>query len=214
VSIRGGPPVVLGPVTGGPLGASSGDDNAIVFATDDPGTGLWRVSADGGQPVLLTKPDAVQREGDHGSPSALPGGHSVLFTIAAAGQTNNPQVAVVDVATGHLKTLVSGSQAEYVKGDIASCVARHETAPLRNSKIVGDVHRPGNPFRESDSDGPVAVGWAFRQDRCDLEQECYRDRERREADVTSVDIHNAPMPTVENNSGWVLAVVPSPPSPP
>ncbi|HVQ13952.1 MAG TPA: protein kinase, partial [Vicinamibacterales bacterium] len=115
VSIRGGPPVVLGPVTGGPLGASWGDDNTIVFATDDPGTGLWRVSADGGQPALLTKPDAVQREGDHGSPSALPGGHAVLFTIAAAGQTNNPQVAVIDVATGHLKTLVSGSQAEYVK---------------------------------------------------------------------------------------------------
>ncbi len=115
VSIRGGPPVVLGPVTGGPLGASWGDDNTIVFATDDPATGLWRVSADGGQPALLTKPDAGQREGDHGLPSALPGGHAVLFTIAAAGQTNNPQVAVVDVATGHLKTLISGSQAEYVK---------------------------------------------------------------------------------------------------
>ncbi len=115
VSIRGGPPVVLGPVTGGPLGASWGDDNTIVFATDDPGTGLWRVSADGGQPALLTKPDAAQRQGDHGLPSALPGGHAVLFTIAAASQTNNPQVAVVDVATGHLKTLVSGSQPEYVR---------------------------------------------------------------------------------------------------
>ena len=85
-----------------------------MFATDDPSTGLWRVSADGGEPALLTKPDAVQREGDHGLPSALPGGRGVLFTIAAAGQTDNSQVAVLDLATGHHKTLVSGSQAEYV----------------------------------------------------------------------------------------------------
>jgi Tol biopolymer transport system component len=114
VSIRGGHPVVVAPVTGRPLGASWGDDNAIVFATDDAGTGLLRVSAEGGQPAVLTKPDAVQREGHHGLPSAVPGGRAVLFTIAAAGQTNTSQVAVVDVATGHVKTLVSGSQAEFV----------------------------------------------------------------------------------------------------
>jgi serine/threonine-protein kinase len=114
VSIRGGRPVVLASVNGRPLGASWGDDNAIVFATDDPGTGLWRVSADGGPPTILTKPDAGQPERDHGSPSALPGGRAVLFTIAAAGQANNAQVAVVDVATGRVKTLASGSQAEFV----------------------------------------------------------------------------------------------------
>ena len=114
VSVSGGPAVTLGPVTGVTLGASWGEDNTIVFATDDPDTGLWRVSADGGRPVLLTKPDAAQREGDHGFPSMLPGGRAVLFTITAAEQTDNSQVAVVDVTTGQRKTLVSGSQAEYV----------------------------------------------------------------------------------------------------
>ena len=74
VPIAGGPVITLGPVTGASLGASWGDDNTIVFATDDPSTGLWRVSADGGEPTVLTKPDAAQRESDHAFPSVLPGG--------------------------------------------------------------------------------------------------------------------------------------------
>ncbi len=86
-----------------------------MFATDDPSTGLWRVSADGGEPTVLTTPDAAQRESDHGFPSVLPGGRGVLFTIAAAGQADNAQVAVLDLTTGQRKTLVrGGSQAEYV----------------------------------------------------------------------------------------------------
>ena len=74
VSIAGGPAITLCPVTGASLGASWGDDNTIVFATNDPRTGLWRVSADGGEPTVLTTPDAAQRESDHAFPSVLPGG--------------------------------------------------------------------------------------------------------------------------------------------
>ena len=36
VSITGGPVITLGPVSGVPLGASWGDDNTIVFATNEP----------------------------------------------------------------------------------------------------------------------------------------------------------------------------------
>jgi serine/threonine-protein kinase len=114
VSITGGPAVTIGPVAGTALGASWGEDNTIVFATDDPGSGLWRVSADGGRPTLLTKRDAARREGQHGFPSVLPGGRAVLFTIGAAGEGGTSQVAVVDVTTGQRKMLMSGSQAEYV----------------------------------------------------------------------------------------------------
>ena len=115
VSITGGAAVRLGPLTGAPLGASWGDDNTIVFATDDPVTGLLRVSADGGEPAVLTTPDAAQRESDHAFPSMLPGGHGVLFTILDGGRVDNAQVAVLDSRTGRRKTLVrGGSQAEYV----------------------------------------------------------------------------------------------------
>jgi eukaryotic-like serine/threonine-protein kinase len=115
VSIAGGPAISLGPVTGASFGASWGDDNTIVFATTDPRTGLWRVSADGGEPTALTTPDAAQRGSDHAFPSVLPGGRGVLFTITAAGSADNADVAVLDLKTGQRKTLVrGGSQAEYV----------------------------------------------------------------------------------------------------
>ena len=115
MSIAGGPAISLGPVSGASLGASWGDDDTIVFATTDPRTGLWRVSADGGEPSALTTPDATQRGSDHGFPSVLPGGRGVLFTITAAGSADNADVAVLDLKTGQRKTLVrGGSQAEYV----------------------------------------------------------------------------------------------------
>ena len=116
-SITGGAAVSLGPLDGASLGASWGDDNTVVFATDNPRTGLWRVSADGGQPTVLTTPDATQRESDHAFPSVLPGGRGVLFTVLGGGQADNAQVAVLDSRTGQRKTLVrGGSQAEYVSG--------------------------------------------------------------------------------------------------
>jgi serine/threonine-protein kinase len=114
VSVTGGPAIVVGPFAGTSLGASWGDDNTIVFATDDPHTGLWRVSGDGGTPTVLTTPDVAQRENDHGFPSLLPGGRGVLLTIGA-GREANAQIAVLDLTNGQRKTLIrGGSQAAYV----------------------------------------------------------------------------------------------------
>jgi serine/threonine-protein kinase len=116
VSVTGGPAITISRLIGpGPRGASWGDDNTIVFASNDPENGLLRVSADGGEPTALTTPDASQHEGDHLFPSMLPGGRGVLFTIAA-GQMENAQVAVLDLKTGRRKTLLrGGSAAEYVE---------------------------------------------------------------------------------------------------
>ncbi len=80
-----------------------------------PSTGLWRVSANGGPPAVLTRPDAAQLESDHAFPSMLPGSQHVLFTIAAAGRADSAQIAVLDLKTGERKTLVrGGNQAEYI----------------------------------------------------------------------------------------------------
>ena len=57
------------------------------------------MSADGGEPTVLTTPDAAQGENDHEFPSVLPGGRGVLFTITATGQADNAQVAVLDLNT-------------------------------------------------------------------------------------------------------------------
>lgn len=87
-----------------------------MFATADRTTGLMSVPAGGGDPKVLTKPDAGQRESDHLFPFVLPGGRGVLFTITSTGQGDNSQVAVLDSKTGQRRTLVrGGSHAEYVE---------------------------------------------------------------------------------------------------
>ncbi len=90
-------------------------DESIIFATANPTTGLQRVSAAGGMPSVLTRPDPAQRQVDHLWPEMLPGGRAVLFTITTAGGLNAAQVAVLDLQTGTQKVLVrGGSHAHYV----------------------------------------------------------------------------------------------------
>jgi hypothetical protein len=50
------------------VGASWGPDNSIVFAVAES-AGLLRVSADGGKPETLTKPDPKREEWSHRLPS-------------------------------------------------------------------------------------------------------------------------------------------------
>jgi Tol biopolymer transport system component len=115
VSIAGGPPLSLCRYQGAPRGASWGPDDTIVFATNDSNTGLFRVSAAGGEATVLTTPDAAHGEADHIFPSVLPGGRAVLFTIRASGDPPILQVAVLDLMTGEHRILIrAGSQAEYV----------------------------------------------------------------------------------------------------
>jgi eukaryotic-like serine/threonine-protein kinase len=113
--IAGGAPITLCRISGVPLGASWGDDNTITFATNSPGTGLWRVSADGGTPTVLTTPDPAQREGNHAFPSVLPHRRGVLFTIPTVGEADSPHVAALDLKTGQRKRLIRGTDAEYVE---------------------------------------------------------------------------------------------------
>jgi Tol biopolymer transport system component len=116
VSVTGGPPVTICRLTAAPRGAGWGEDNTIVFATADRATGLWRVPAGGGEPTVLTTPDAARREGDHLYPTLLPRGRGVLFTIGAPGQTEGLEIAVLDLRTGERKTLFRGGRhAEYVE---------------------------------------------------------------------------------------------------
>jgi hypothetical protein len=116
VAITGGPPVTVRAAPGAMRGATWSTDGTIIFATDSLATGLQRVSAAGGEPTVLTKPDRERGEGDHLWPEFLPGGSSVLFTITpVTGSIENAQVAVLDLHTGTSKVLIrGGSQAHYV----------------------------------------------------------------------------------------------------
>ena len=118
VAITGGSPVTITPVDGGgSRGATWAPDDTIIFATTSPATGLQRVSAAGGEPAVLTKPDRERGDSDHLWPELLPGGESVLFTIAPANnaRAENSQIAVLDLQTGTSKVLIrGGSHAHYV----------------------------------------------------------------------------------------------------
>jgi hypothetical protein len=114
VSVTGGAPVSLC-LTGRPNRGGSWAGDTIVFATDQMTTGLLSVSAGGGEPTVITKPDAAQGEA-HSFPSHLPGGNAVLYTVTADRRPENARVEVLDLRTGQSKTLVrGGAQAEYVE---------------------------------------------------------------------------------------------------
>jgi serine/threonine-protein kinase len=129
VAMAGGPPLTITRTDGSspaeaPRGATWGPDGTIVYATNAPATGLLRVSAAGGDPTVLTKPNRERGESDHLWPEFLPGGQAALFTITAAGLDtitaatgglDNAQIAVLELETGTYKVLVrGGSHAHYV----------------------------------------------------------------------------------------------------
>jgi eukaryotic-like serine/threonine-protein kinase len=112
----GGTPISLCMFSGAPRGASWDDDGTVVFATADPLTGLWRVSANGGQPIALTTPVVSTGEGDHWFPSVLPEGRGVLFTVVRPGQqAQQSEVAVYDARTKEYRTLIRGTQPQFVE---------------------------------------------------------------------------------------------------
>jgi len=76
----------LAPATGG-RGGTWSRDGVILFAPDT-GTGLSRVSVDGGTPVVETALDPSAQDGSHRWPSFLPDGRHYLYLVrgAAAGK--------------------------------------------------------------------------------------------------------------------------------
>jgi serine/threonine-protein kinase len=144
VAITGGSPVTIAATDGGgPRGATWGADGVIVYATDARGTGLQRVSAAGGKPAVLTRPDRARGEADHYWPEFLPGGAAVLYTITPSnGVLDDTRVAVLDLRTGATKDLFTGgSHAHYVPtGHLVYAVAgtlRGVAFDLDRLQVVG-----------------------------------------------------------------------------
>ncbi len=77
ISLAGGVPITICETP--PVWSAAWAGDRIVFATTLAGSGLWTVSADGGEPAQLTKPRPGESE--HGYPQILPGGTQVLFSV-------------------------------------------------------------------------------------------------------------------------------------
>ena len=140
-TIAGGPAVVLCRIAGAPSlrGSHWGPNDTVVFADGDPATGLLSVPASGGEPTVLTTPDAAKGEGDHWFPFMLPNGRAVLFTIANE-RPDSAQIAVLDLRTGQRKTLINGgSDAKYVSSGHLVYVAAGTLRAVRFNPTTLDV---------------------------------------------------------------------------
>ena len=80
VEASGGQPQVIADAPNG-RGGTWNRDGVIVFAPDAPG-GLYRVTASGGAPVQVTKPDLSRKESSNRWPVFLPDGKHFLYLAA------------------------------------------------------------------------------------------------------------------------------------
>ncbi len=88
IRVGGGPSTTICQAFGTHLGATWGEDDTIIFSSLD--AGLARVSASGGIPESLTKPEA---ETVHGFPEILPGGGVVFEIRDGRGGAQNARLA-------------------------------------------------------------------------------------------------------------------------
>jgi serine/threonine-protein kinase len=90
----------------------SGDELVLTLGF----AGLHRVSAEGGEPEVLTVLDRDRREKSHRFPQVLPGGTAVLFTLATSttDSWDDASIAMASMQTGERKVVLEGgSYARY-----------------------------------------------------------------------------------------------------
>jgi eukaryotic-like serine/threonine-protein kinase len=105
VAIGGGPTIDLAEADWG--GGSWGADDQIVYTRTYNG-GLWKTSAAGGSPQMLTSPDRSKGELGHWWPQILPDGDTVLFT-AFSTPIERSSIIARSLKTGKQKTLIEGA---------------------------------------------------------------------------------------------------------
>ena len=111
-SLAGGSPITL---CDAPPTFRSGDwfEDTIVFATRlESGQGLYRVSANGGEPEMLATVNSDEGEQVYGLLDFLPDGKNLLFTI---GSSAGFQTALLSLETGERKVVLQNArQANYL----------------------------------------------------------------------------------------------------
>jgi serine/threonine-protein kinase len=114
VALGGGDPVEICDLPENTPGLAWGPGNVILFSPAWTNVGLWRVSASGGPPEELTKPDRARGESGHFWPDVLPDGRAALFTIFGGKGLVDSRVGVLDLDTRRYEALFEGAAPRYL----------------------------------------------------------------------------------------------------
>jgi len=89
-------------------GGADWASDAFIAYTRNYQSGLWRVSAEGGDATELSTPDSARGELGHWWPQVLPGGRYVLFT-AFSTPIEQSRIEILDTRRGERRVLVDGA---------------------------------------------------------------------------------------------------------
>jgi len=107
VSLISGTSVALCDVTPDVSSGGSWDPDDNIYFAPRPNSGLARVSANGGDPEIVTNPDSARGELGHWYPQVLPGGKALLFVVRKSGWSDT-HIAALSLETGQWHTLTEG----------------------------------------------------------------------------------------------------------
>jgi len=111
-SLAGGSPSTLCDAQSGFRGGDWFEDTIVFAATLESGQGLYRVSANGGEPEMLAIVNPDEDELGYGLPDFLPDGKDLLFTIRL---NTGFQTALLSLETGERKVVLENArQARYL----------------------------------------------------------------------------------------------------
>jgi eukaryotic-like serine/threonine-protein kinase len=141
------------------LGASWGDDGAIVFSTG-LGQGLSVVSSEGGTPRALTTLDAGRGELLHAFPQVLSGGRGVLFTAQSRMRDAPYSVDLYDPRGGARRQLVNGARyGRFLPSGHLAFVRQRALVAVKTA--AGTVDPAGTPVTLVDDVQTVSPGGAL-----------------------------------------------------
>ena len=145
IEASGGPPQTLCDAAGG-RGGTWNDKGTIVFCPSGGPFSLFRVSAAGGVPVIITKLDSSRNETSHRWPCFLPDGDHFLYTTrtttGGVGEGDAIFVASLDTTFTPQVLIRSGSSVGYANGHLL--FAREQTLmaqpfAVKTLEITGDA---------------------------------------------------------------------------
>ena len=142
VPVAGGAPVTIAEIGSQLLGATWTADNHIVFARLDS-TGLFRVTADGGTPERLTRPDTTAGESGHVWPHYVPETNALLFTVwPKTGALGAAHVGLMRLGRRDVRIVSPGSMPQYAAGHLVTLRDGGVVVAQRFDPSSGDTSGP------------------------------------------------------------------------